>query len=225
MRSRLDKEAGIVLHRCMFASREEVLQTITSPGASEERRVSACSVAGQLRNHDALGPLLTAVRDSSERISFAAGNAISAIKSRKATRELIRVVRSGPDEHNRYAAICALFGVPDRRARPILLTVVNNNDGTPETRALAAEVLGQLPSTPRSVDSLAKALRNANPAVRFGALCGIGGFASLPTGDLESAVAELLNDDSPGSGRETIGQRALLVLESFQRLRKLRGKS
>ena len=214
----------ILLKRWEFSSCKEVFDTIAARDENEERRVVACFVAGQLQRHEALGALLIALEDCSERVSFSAGSALSAIKSHKVTRKLIQVIRCSPREHNRYASICALFGAPDRRTRQILLAVVKGH-GDPQTRSLAAEVLGQLTPTPRSTDALLDALHDGEASVRFGALCGLGGFASPPTGVIERGVEALCNDTARGVGQETIGQRASLLLKEMRSLRKLFGGS
>jgi HEAT repeat protein len=203
------KETGGVL---------QVIMTILSKEFGPERRASACYSAGSTGYHEFLKPLLIAVNDADRVVSFAAASALLEIKSRKVTRDLIRIIRHGTKWHNRYSACVALMGLEDSRARRVLIAVVDDIREDAQIRGMAAEALGRLPRRLCSMNSLVKALGDPAADVRFGALCGISGFAERPPDELHRVIAGLVNDETRASGTETVGQRALEVLESFERL-------
>lgn len=204
-----------ILSQYGFASVGDVLRAIDCTEEELGRRLEACVICGQLGLQSAIPLLLESIREQNDSIAWESGVALSLIRSRKATRNLIQLIVSSAPSPNREAAVYALIGIQDARARHALLSVLENGAEHSQLRALAAEALGLLPPKDRVVQALTRSLQDGDASVRFGALCGIAGLVGLGNKDVNRAVELLVNDDSLGSGGETVGERARLVLQAL----------
>jgi HEAT repeat protein len=176
-------------------------------------RVRACFLLGQLRCPEALNPLLAvAVEEEQPELVWETLSAIGAIGSLRATRPLLRLLRSTRVGVKRRGAVFALMQLADERARQTLARIVGDRREEEKTRGLAAEALGFLRSVRRSNDALIAVLRDPSAEVRLSALCALD---ALHDTSATGSILPLLGDSALADGGESIAERAALVLLSL----------
>ena len=182
-----------------------------------QHRLQSCLILGQLRAREALPELLKIAAGEDDKLSWQALVAIGAIGSRRATRSILRLLRSTKSPIARHGMVMALTQLADERARAALTRIAGDSREKPNVRGLAAEALGLLRRKKRTSWFLIQALQDPSPEVRFGSLCAIGAInerRALPF------VRELLNDAAVVDGKESVGERASLVLSSLETSRR-----
>lgn len=122
----------------------------------ENRRKDAAEVLGDLREQEAIQPLIEVLNDKSSLIKHSAILALRKLASKQATPALVRVLIQDEDENNRYAAAYALGKVGEGQAiQPLLETLSKDEDV--DTRFAAASAISEL-NKPEAVAPLLKIL-------------------------------------------------------------------
>jgi HEAT repeat protein len=178
-----------------------------------EERVVACALLGDRRLRDAIPVLLQiASKEEDERLVWECLAAIGMVGSRTATRPLISLIRKTRSRLKRQAAVFALGQLADQRARPLFIQVLSNTKETEKTRGFAAEALGLLRPSRRSLETLTLALSDASVEVRYSALCGL---AALRSKESVPALKGLLNDSAVVDGSRPVAARAAAAIRDI----------
>jgi HEAT repeat protein len=190
-----------------------LLGLCSDAAADSQRRAEACFLLGELRLRSSVSALLkVGASDNSPEVVWAALCAVGAVGSRRATRALVNIVSSELSPVRRRAAVFALFQLADNRARQALIRAACDASEEHKTRGLAAEALGLLKRTRYTSGVLVRLLSDPSGEVRFGSLCGL---AVLRERSAVPTIRALVSDRTVVDGTETVGDRALLVLRSF----------
>jgi hypothetical protein len=196
-------------------------------------RVSACFVLGQLNPPGSAQALLRLVRtEQNERIDWEAFSALGFIGDRRITKPLLKMLRNSTRRSRRQQIAYALWFLADARTKPVLIELLSNKKEDDAVRGYAAEGLGSLRPSLRSLEALASALEDASVNVRVSALCGL----SLPACLLRlnpkqiknraarrffiqealPAVRARLHDRAAIKGEDTVASYASLVLSNWK---------
>lgn len=137
-------------------------------------RARACFVLGQLRPPGSAQALLRLVRtEENEGIDWAAFSALGSIGDYRITKPLLKMLERSENASRRQMITYALWFLADARARPVFIELLLDKDEDDTTRGFAAEGLGSLRPTQRSLEALVSALEDASVYVRVSALCGL----------------------------------------------------
>ncbi len=139
-----------------------------------ERRLDAASAPKGLRCRDAVAPLLEALAEGDEKLSWMSMSALTGIGSRRGARRLMAIVRGKYPLPARQEAICTLLHLQEFRAESLFIRVGCAIDNEEEfTRDMATEALGITSSRPGSQRALARRLFDPSASVRYAALCAL----------------------------------------------------
>jgi len=195
------------------ASAADLTQICLDPGRKLEDRALACSLLGEIPSRASVLMLLAmGTTEEEPLLIWHSLAAVGAIGSRRATRPLMRLIKTTRSWFRRQAAVFALGQLSDQRAEPLLSRVLQNTKEVAKTRGFAAEALGLLDLAPQTQKALIAALQDESAEVRYSALCGIGAQrnrSALP------AVKSLLADRTVVDGTNTIADRAASVVETL----------
>lgn len=196
-------------------------------------RARACRLLGLLGAKQAIPVLLQIGQvEDSEELTWEALSALGFIRSHRATKPLIEVVRTAGDVRKKQAAAYALWLIGDNRARNTFIRVAEDRAEDETTRGFAVEGLGSLKPTARTVTVLVRALRDPSVNVRFSALCALSGAAVLAVNQKVRPEVRLLltrraipaircrlQDKSEIKGEGTVAELAGTTLSNFVRLK------
>jgi HEAT repeat protein len=194
----------------------DLTQICLDAARATEDRALACLLLGAMRSRASVFMLLEIGAEAQEEetlLIWQSLAAVGAIRSRRATRPLIRLFRTTRSWLKRQAAVFALGQLADKRAERLLIRVLLDPKEVAKTRGFAGEALGLLGPKPQILKVLVAALEDESAEVRYAALCGIGALRSktaLP------AVKSLLSDDTVGAGQSTIADRAAKVIKDIE---------
>lgn len=179
-----------------IASYEEARAALVDSGQDPARRSAAAYILAVNWPNQGLPVLLGAIRENNELLAWGVAHALAALRSAKATRELLSVVRGPAAPASRKAAIYALGFLRDRRAVGVLARIlagVGREDD--ELRDLAADALGSLIGDRRALRALMAAHEDASDGVRFAVI------NALTLRALEPRVRDLLQQHAGDAGR------------------------
>lgn len=191
-----------LLHVCKDASR------------APEQRALACLLLGEER-YRASVPALLNIAESEEEplVVWQALSALGAIGDGRVLQQLIHLVRTAPSSLKRRAAVFAIVQFHTEKARPVLEKVLLHPHEAPETRGLAAEGLGLLRVSRKTLRILVRVLQDSSPELRYSALCALAALrspAALP------AVKRLQNDKAAVDGGAAIADRAAQAVRDIE---------
>lgn len=177
-------------------------------------RLQSCLLLSQLRCREAL-PLLIEIGSEGQepKLVWQSLVAIGAIGSLRATRPLLRLLRSTKSKATRHGVLVALGELADERARRALTTIAVDVKEDDSLRGLAVEALGLLKAKRKTSTVLIEALSDPSAGVRFSSLCAI---SALRDKTCIPFIRPLLNDASVVGEKESVADRAALVLRSIQ---------
>lgn len=151
-------------------------------------RARACYVFGRLRPPGSAQALLRLVRtEHDEGIGWEAFSALGSIGDHRVTKPLLKMLKNSPDPSRRQMIAYALWHLADARTKSVLIDLLANKEEDETVRGFAAEGLGSLRPTLRSLEALVSALDDASVYVRVSALCGL----SIPSCILRAGVREV----------------------------------
>jgi HEAT repeat protein len=198
------------------ATAADLTQICLDKARSMEDRASACSLLGSVGSRDSIFPLLeigASASDDQTILIWESLKAVGALRSRRATRPLMRLIRTTPSLQKRQAAVYGLWGLTDQRAEGLLIRILLDKTENEKTRGFAAEALGLLHPTPHIEKAYIAALQDNSVEVRYSALCGLSGSrckGALPF------VKSLLSDDSMMNGEGTVAELAVVVMPQIE---------
>ncbi len=162
-----------------------------------------------------LAPILlkTGESESSGLVSWQTFAAIGAMRSRRATRPLLNLLRTIKDVPKRHGIVAALAALYDRRARTALARVLRDQFEQLATRITAADGLALFAPDPVAVAALAAALEDRLPRIRFAALRAL---TLCPAALVGPLVSPLLNDFAVVGPEGTVASCAEATLESLR---------
>lgn len=189
-------------------------------------RYKAAKALGQLKDKQAVLPLITSLKDNSPKVRRCAAQALGHIKDGQAVEPLIIALKDA-DERVRYESIVALGQLGDTRAIEPLLNHLNNY-GVRKTVFEALSKMGEpgiliftqllLDATPwcdtasvllsrmgeRGISSLIETLRNTNRKVRWSAAWAMGQLGFRESRAVQPLIP-LLEDEDIGVRQVVIG--------------------
>ena len=193
---------------------DDLIEIAEDATRSASDRSTACSLLGLMRSRASISALLQlGLSEKEDLLIWEALAAVGAIGSRTATRPLIHLVRTTDSGFRRQAAVFALGLLHDQRARSALTKALLDARESAKARGLAAEALGLLRATPRTVHVLIEMLRDASAEVRYSALCSLGALRSKPA--LRS-IESLLGDQTIVDGSMSMADRAAEVMAGIR---------
>lgn len=143
----------------------ELAACCTNTEQDPKERARACIVLGLLRCREVVPVLVGLLLD--EKVAGAAANGLALLRSRRATRPLLKALVRTNTVQVREMIISALGRLRDRRAEPLLCRILISQD-EPETTRVAAACALMLPANRRRVtEALLTALRDPSPSVRW----------------------------------------------------------
>lgn len=157
---------------------ETLLQCCTDAAENIERRGRACLALGHLRHRPAIEVLLSLLAHEDLSIVFDAARGLAAMKSRRATRALMRIIRQSRREEVRNAVLNALGSLRDRRAEQLLRAIAVSRSESESTRCYAIQALMFAKLRKQTVDDLINSLIDASPLVSWAILTLLGGVAN-----------------------------------------------
>jgi HEAT repeat protein len=179
-----------------------------------EDRLQSCLLLSQLRCREALPQLIKIGFEEQEpKLVWQSVVAIGAIGSLRATRPLLRLLRSTKSKTTRHGVLVALGELADERARRALTGVAVDVKEEDNIRGLAVEALGLLKPKRQTSRFLVEALGDPSAGVRFSSLCAI---SALRDKKAIPFMLPLLNDASVVGEKESVADRAALVLRLIQ---------
>jgi HEAT repeat protein len=163
--------------------------------------------------------LVRLATDDNSGVVWGAANGLGLIKSRRATRSLMRFARISKVEAHRHAAMAALGSIGDPRAEQCLLSTLLNQNESEAMRQWAAEALKGAHRRGRGTSALVQALRDPSASVRWSVLTTLGCIGDRSA--LES-VREYLSDQAvvPGLDPEeaTVAFAAAVAVDNLTRI-------
>jgi len=201
----------------METSVEAEIRIIMNPGQAISSRSDSIHRLGEWRAREAVSALLVLLEDGPNELRFSATSALEKIKSRTATRPLLRMLRQSEDPLVRECACEILFFLGDRRSENQLRNILFDQSETSYLRGRAAQALGMIhPTRVRTVRSLVCALQDSDPEVRYSAVCGL----SPITGTYNMALAivalkALASDHTKIPGEMRISELAAHVISTL----------
>lgn len=216
--SRLENE---VLGRRMMAelgleNEEALMRSCRDPKEDIARRGLACLALGYLRFRPAIRVLIGLAEDSDLRLVCESLRGLSLMGSTQPTRPLLRLLRHSSREEVRNAVINALGMLRDKRAIDVLVGILTDREESEYTRSYAAEALGLLEKTDRTIAALVEALKDPSPTIRWSAINSLG-----LTGDerLTEVLQACVSDHEVVPAlpdRETVGSAAETALRNLE---------
>jgi HEAT repeat protein len=196
-------------------------------------RERACFVLGHFKPPGSAQALLRLVRtEHDEGIGWEACMALGLIRDRRVTKPLLNLLKISTDPARRQMIAYALWGLADARARPVLIKLLSDKNEDETVRGFAAEGLGMLRPTVRSLGALVSALEDLSVNVRVSALCGLSAARYLvrANGSREKgraarrffneraipAIRARLHDRDAIKGEGTVASYAASVLSSWK---------
>ncbi|MBI3664245.1 MAG: HEAT repeat domain-containing protein [Acidobacteria bacterium] len=147
-------------------------------------RARACFVVGQLKPPGSARALLRLVRTHPyDPIAWEAFSALGLIGDHRVTKPLLKMLERSKNVSRRQMIVYALWPLSDVRARPVLIKTLLDKEEDETVRGFAAEGLGMLRPTHRSLEALVSMLEDASVYVRVSALCGLGATGELIRAD------------------------------------------
>ncbi|MFN0105942.1 MAG: HEAT repeat domain-containing protein [Bryobacteraceae bacterium] len=162
------------------------------------------TAVAKARPADSVEELLRGVRADPDRLSFwECGQRIGQMRARRATRELISIVRETTEFERRAAALHSLWLLDDPRATDVCLLLAADWEGeTEHTRLIAVEALGISIHRPYVQRAVARYLSDPLPTLRYSALCATGRLYGRPMGPVLRAALESATGDSASVYKE-----------------------
>ncbi|MFN7172995.1 MAG: HEAT repeat domain-containing protein [Fimbriimonadaceae bacterium] len=186
---------------------DDLVAILTDTRQSLERRRKACAALGYLEVRSAVSILVDVVQANDAELPWIAANALASIKSRRATRPLMKIVRTAPNERSQQAAIYALWLLGDTRARSVVRWVLSGlATAGSHTRSLALEALGAYGPTKRDLDIIIRQSTNPAPEIRYTAVLILKRFARDER--VRGALEARLSDDESWRDKGPISELA-----------------
>jgi len=149
-----------------------VMRILSDRSESPERRESAAAVLGGLRCREAVEPLIDALAEGEQKLSWTCMTALTNIGSRRMARRLIEIVRGGYPVAARQETIHTLWRLQEVRAEQVFIWVAGSIETEEEyTRDMATEALGNTCERAASQPALATRLFDPSVSIRYAALC------------------------------------------------------
>ncbi len=188
-----------------------LIQLIQDSSQSAEARAEGCSQLGLMKSRRAVPVLLEiGSKEKSELLFWESLKAVGTIGSKRATRPLMRLIRTTESRSRMTAAVLALLPLGDERAASLLIRIMLHGKDTPKARGLAAEALGWMRPKRDTLVALRKALEDPSEYLRYSAVCACSGLRSRA---MIPALGRLLTDEAELPGEGTIAQLAREVLQ------------
>jgi len=198
------------MRQLQAASIPEVLAILQDVSAPSEQRIAAAAILGRLRCREAVHPLIETLSEGELYLSSACMHALLKIRSRRAVRRLMQIVRGKYPLCARQDAIYALWWLQDPRAEPLFLHICAAVDTEEEyTRQMATEALGNTSARPRTQRALTERLFDPSPSVRYAALCAC---PYILPGFLRQALVAKLDDPDRVDNNRIIAKLAAEIL-------------
>ncbi len=200
--------------RCI-ASYEEARAARVDQEHDSARRAAAAHILAVNWPDRGLPALLGAIRENDELLAWGVAHALAALRSAKATRELLSVVRGPAAQASRKAAIYTLGFLGDRRAVSALariLSGVGREDD--ELRDLAADALASLIRDRRAFRALMAAHEDASDGVRFAVINALTLRAEEPR--VRGVLQQHAGDAGRPFGRPSIAELVRAALGGFE---------
>lgn len=193
---------------------DQLVRFCGDPSRGETHRATACLLVGRLRLRSALPMLMgVACLERPDLLVWESLSAIGAVKSRTVTRPLLRLLKTADSATKRHGIVFALSQLRDGRARGALSQLLLDQGEDISVREVAAEALGLITPSKRSLSALLEALNDDSPRIRYSAVCALG---ALRDEDAVAALRTATQDKAVLEGEGTVGARASLVLEEIR---------
>jgi HEAT repeat protein len=197
------------------ASIAEVIRTLQDRSQTPEIRETAAEILRALTCRDAVLPLIDALAEGEQKLTWMCMSALIAIGSRRHARRLMQIVRGRYTLFARQEAIYALWWLRETRAEPLFIQVSSALQTEEEyTRDMATEALGNTSWRPRTQRALAARLFDPSVSVRYAALCAC---PYVFPGFLRRALEAKLKDPGKVDDNRVIAERAAEILADADR--------
>jgi len=199
------------------SSLSDVIGILQDRSESTERRVEAATVLRGLKCRDAVGPLIEALAEGQQELSWMCMSALTAIGSRRGARRLIQIGGGNHSLHARQEAIYTLWHLRELRAESLFIRVSSAVDAEEEyTRDMATEALGNTCLRQPSQRALSQRLFDPSVSVRYAALCACSILHLQPSyeypGFLRKALEAKLSDPARVDDSRVIAELAAQLL-------------
>jgi HEAT repeat protein len=194
-RARDREEAAQKTVQLGATSLSDVIALLQNRSESSERRVEAAAILRGLRRREAVGPLIEALAEGQQELSWMCMSALTLIGSRRGARRLMRIAGGDYPLAAKQEAVYALWWLEELRAESLFIRLSSALDTEEEyTRDMATEALGNTNSRPRTQRAIAKRLFDPSVSIRYSALCAAGSVDSKTTSCLREALVAKLAD-------------------------------
>ncbi len=189
------EEATEKMRQLGAGSLPDVIGVLRDRSENSKRRVDAAAILGGLKCREAVGPLIEALAEGRQDLSWMCMSALTTIGSRRFARRLIHIARGSYPLPARQEAVYTLWRLHEHRAEPLFIRL-SAALGTEEeyTRDMATEALGNTGRRPRSQKAIAERLFDPSVSVRFSALCAVREVNAHTLGCLRRALVAKLAD-------------------------------
>lgn len=169
-------------------------------------RYQAAESLGKIGDRRAVEPLISALQDEESMVRCHAADSLGEIGDRRCVEGLIAALND-KDSSVRYSAVAALGKIGDPRAVPALLARMTDDDWV-IARQNAAEAAVRL--DPKAIDSIANALKSADPRLRWEAAEWLGRVG-------DTRVLPALKETADKDPDEAVRDRAKQAIQEIQK--------
>jgi HEAT repeat protein len=174
-----------------------------------ERRVEAAAILRGSKCRDAVEPLIEALAEGKQALSWMCMSALTTIGSRRGARRLIQIAGGNHPLAARQEAIYTLWHLRELRAESLFIRLSSAMDTEEEyTRDMATEALGNTRNRPRSQRALSERLFDPSVSVRYAALCAAGTVGPRTSSCLRDAIIAKLADPAKVDDNRVIAELA-----------------
>jgi len=212
-RSLAAEEAAGLMGNFGIPSAADAMSVVQERSETIQKREAAAGILGKLKCKDAVGPLIEALREGDQRLSWMCMNALTAIGSRRYARRLMDIVRNDYPLAARQEAIYTLWHLGELRAESLFIQVSAAIDKEEEyTRDMATEALGNTWWRPTTQRAIAKRLFDPSVSIRFAALCAVRTVNAQTLCCLRAALVAKLKDPDRVDDNRVVAQQAEALL-------------
>jgi hypothetical protein len=204
---RLQEETRIqALKRLGVSDSRGAMAILLDPSTPSERRTMGTAAVSGPVGRNLLLRVLELIQSGSEVQAWDAASVLVGINSRSATKHLVQVVKQGPHEHNRRAAIHVLQMLRDPRSITPLVRTAKDRKNSEGVRAAAFDALSWFVQHPTAFRALVSGLRDKSPNIRLYCLDAVATRARDRV--VRKALADLAHDNRATWEGYRVGERA-----------------
>ncbi|MCW5976447.1 MAG: hypothetical protein KIT09_00140 [Bryobacteraceae bacterium] len=187
-----EKTRREVSKRLEVSSSTDALKILLDWSQLPGRRTMASIAIGPRIPKRTLPRMFRQLGSNDEREAWDAAIALTKLEDEDITLRSLQVLKEGPHQHNRLAALHVIQRLRDRRSTQTLIDTAIDSRNTEHVRAKAFDVLGSFAGSDKVRRALLFGLVDASPNIRLYSLVSLCG--QLKHSDVRMAVAKLTTD-------------------------------